>query len=117
MQGQTLWGEVDEDLGFFSVTDWEVVERGDNASFVRLFPFTGRTHQLRVHQQLLNHPILGDSQYGHEKSSRIGVYRQMLHCHKLTFWHPYYSKTVVVEAPLPEDFQKVYKKYICATSS
>jgi 23S rRNA pseudouridine955/2504/2580 synthase len=111
--GQTLWGKVDEEDGFFSATDWICLKRGLSASFFRLFPFTGRTHQLRVHLSSLGHPILGDSQYGHEKASREGVMRQMLHSAKLTFWHPYYSKTVIVEAPLPQDFQEVYKKFIC----
>ncbi|HET7827731.1 MAG TPA: RluA family pseudouridine synthase, partial [Candidatus Saccharimonadales bacterium] len=35
-------------------------------SVVKLKPLTGRTHQLRVHLAYLNHPVVGDSLYGHQ---------------------------------------------------
>ena len=36
----------------------------DGFTAVRLFPKTGRTHQLRVHLQYLGHPVLADRLYG-----------------------------------------------------
>ena len=33
-------------------------------ALVKLWPKTGRTHQLRVHMAALGHPIVGDTMYG-----------------------------------------------------
>ena len=58
-------------------------------SRVQLFPETGRTHQLRIHCQLLGHPILGCDLYGGltwPGSARAP--RLMLHASELHFVHP-----------------------------
>ncbi len=47
-----------------AVTQYEVAQRFDGYTAVRLFPKTGRTHQLRVHMQHLGHPIVADRLYG-----------------------------------------------------
>lgn len=107
--GQQIWGRVHEKDGFLAVTDWQCLKRGLGVSLVGLYPFTGRTHQLRVHMSLLHHPILGDSVYGPTFSAPIGVLRQMLHAEKISFWHPHLLKNIEVVAPLPEDFKKVFK--------
>ena len=72
---------------------------------VRLVPETGRTHQLRIHSQLLGHPILGCDLYGGlalpgtEQAPRL-----MLHAAKLVFPHPEGGYRTV-EVPPPEDFE------------
>ena len=48
-------------------TFYEVIERFDRTSYLRLSPRTGRTHQLRVHMAHLNHPILADRLYGGDR--------------------------------------------------
>jgi 23S rRNA pseudouridine1911/1915/1917 synthase len=47
-----------------AVTRYEVAQRFDGVTAVRLFPKTGRTHQLRVHLQHLGHPVVADRLYG-----------------------------------------------------
>lgn len=63
---------------------------------------TGRTHQIRVHMRAIDHPIIGDNQYG-----RGGVIgdpgRPWLHARQLTFDHPISGDRVDVLAPLPPD--------------
>lgn len=78
---------VDSEQGKPAVTDYEVLEvRGDGSAFVRLIPYTGRTHQLRVHcahPSGLGRPIIGDRLYGGSQAGRL-----MLHAARLSFRHP-----------------------------
>lgn len=72
---------------------------------------TGRTHQIRVHMQYSECPILGDKAYGNKwensfAKKEYGVERQMLHAYSLTFPHPESKKTITLIAPYPADFEK-----------
>ncbi|PJE30511.1 Ribosomal large subunit pseudouridine synthase A [Pseudooceanicola marinus] len=77
---------VDHENGKPAVTDWKVVKASDAESRVRLFPQTGRSHQLRVHMLALGHPILGDPFYA-EGEARDHP-RLMLHSEELRLLHP-----------------------------
>ena len=77
---------VDHEQGRPAVTDWRVVRRGKGETRLRLYPKTGRSHQLRVHMQALGHPILGDPFYA-EGPARAHP-RMMLHAESLRFRHP-----------------------------
>ena len=78
---------VDPEHGKPAVTEYEVLRvREDGAAFLRLIPYTGRTHQLRVHcahDAGLGRPILGDRLYGGLPADRL-----MLHAAYLSFRHP-----------------------------
>lgn len=75
----------------------------DSATAVRLFPETGRTHQLRVHLTALGHPIVGDRRYGGpERVGPIHPPRMLLHARSLELRHPIQG-LIQVEAPLPAD--------------
>lgn len=95
-----------------AVTFYEVLERFDGLTSVRLTPRTGRTHQLRVHMTHLGHPIVADSLYGGGKSFATPnsptplIARQALHAFRLEFKHPTTGKAIQFEAPLPEDMQR-----------
>lgn len=77
---------VDHENGRSAVTDWKVVKRLPDETRVRLFPKTGRSHQLRVHMREIGHPILGDPFYA-EGPARDHA-RLMLHSESLRFRHP-----------------------------
>ena len=77
---------VDYTNGRSSQTEWEVIERQDSETMVRLFPLTGRSHQLRVHLLELGHPILGDPIYATGRA--LAHPRLMLHAESLTLHHP-----------------------------
>lgn len=73
---------VDREGGKPSLTHWEMELSGENLSLIRVFPVTGRRHQIRVHLYHMGHPIVGDLRYG-EKESQKGWPRLMLHAHQL----------------------------------
>lgn len=76
---------IDWEQGKSACTRWEVLETGGEWSRVRLFPETGRSHQLRVHMNYLGCPIVGDPIYGRGKEQAP---RLMLHAEQLGFVHP-----------------------------
>jgi tRNA pseudouridine32 synthase/23S rRNA pseudouridine746 synthase len=88
-----------------SMTEYEVVARGADAdgfawTRVRLFPKTGRSHQLRVHMLALGHAILGDELYA-EGAARSARPRLCLHAATLAFRHPATGTRVDFTAPAP----------------
>ncbi len=94
-----------------SLTFYRVIERfGKFASHLELIPGTGRTHQLRVHLNFLNCPILGDMTYGGKKVVEVEavvVPRVMLHAKVLGFIHPVTEKELILQAPIPADIVDV----------
>lgn len=91
-----------------SITHYEVICHCKEASVLRLWLETGRTHQIRCHMTSLEHPLVGDDLYG---GSRDHIGRQCLHCSKMSFVHPVSGEKMTVSAPIPEDMQKVVKLY------
>ena len=78
--------KVDFERGRPAVTEWEVMSRGEGETRVRMFPLTGRSHQLRVHILSLGHPILGDPIYAQGAAREFS--RLMLHAERLGLHHP-----------------------------
>jgi tRNA pseudouridine32 synthase/23S rRNA pseudouridine746 synthase len=73
------------EFGKKAITKWKVVQRNETTTKVHFWPFTGRTHQLRMHaahELGLNAPIVGDDLYG------TGADRLHLHAAYLEFVHP-----------------------------
>lgn len=74
-------------------------------SLLKIFPKTGRTHQIRIHLSSIGHPIVGDTFYGH-KTNPLGLTRQFLHAESLEFSQEN-GKRIKIETGLPEDLKKV----------
>lgn len=82
-------------------------------SLVRLFPKTGRTHQIRVHLKFINHPIFGDPLYGGRKTSRSDrkiLPRVFLHAEKIAFYDPKTNERVEFEAKLSKELSQTLDK-------
>jgi tRNA pseudouridine32 synthase/23S rRNA pseudouridine746 synthase len=90
--------KVDFEKGREAVTEFEVVERLPGETRLRLFPQTGRSHQLRVHMQALGHPILGDPIYSADSRDYA---RLMLHAEVLGLHHPGTKTWVEFRAECP----------------
>jgi 23S rRNA pseudouridine955/2504/2580 synthase len=93
-----------------AVTLYAVLDSaGDRASWLALWPVTGRTHQLRAHCALIGHPILGDAKYGGEAAFLPGLSRRLhLHARSIALPHPR-AGTLDVTAPLPEELRQTWK--------
>jgi len=101
-------------------TFWKVIERFKNATFIELDLKTGRTHQIRVHCNAINHPIIGDPVYGGKKAAKkllakyksntISAPRQLLHAWQLNFNHPVTGKRMSFESPIPKDMGIIIEK-------
>jgi tRNA pseudouridine32 synthase/23S rRNA pseudouridine746 synthase len=91
--------KVDPQNGRPAVTDWQVIDRTDRETRVRLTPHTGRSHQLRVHMLALGHPILGDQIYAPDTTATH--LRLMLHAETLSLHHPVTGQRVTFTAPAP----------------
>lgn len=90
---------VDHEAGREAITDWKVLKRRADESRVRLFPLTGRSHQLRVHMMAIGHPILGDPFYA-EGPARAAP-RLMLHAESLRVKHPDGGKSITFRSKAP----------------
>jgi len=77
-----------------------------NLSLVRLFPITGRTHQLRIHMKQEGHLIVGDKIYA-ERSKTILGKGMMLCARSIIFKHPQTKKTIHLQIPIPKKFLKL----------
>ncbi len=89
-----------------AVTRFEVLERFQRYTYLRLKLETGRTHQIRVHMAYIGHPLLGDMQYGPSKNE-FNYKGQVLHAGTLGFIHPRSGNYMEFFAPLPEHFQRI----------
>jgi len=98
---------VDEsERGQSARTRYRVIDRaGNRATWVELYPLTGRTHQLRVHMAAIGHPIVGDGKYGGQDAFLTGSISRKMHLHarRLVIDHPE-GDQIDVTAPLPDHF-------------
>ncbi len=111
--GRGTRGEVRE-----AYTAWEVShqfedEHGEKFSLMRLWPKTGRTHQLRVHMKYLQRPIVSDSLYAPTKPQALGFDRVALHAQSIVLTTSS-GEEVSVSAPYPADFEDALAKYFKA---
>lgn len=92
-----------------AVTEYVVLNEGEGASYIEVYPKTGRTHQIRVHFKAVGHPVLCDSLYGTKNDCLLGFERQALHAWRISLGLPS-GERVTLEAPLPGDFDAALLK-------
>lgn len=104
--------------GYEAVTHYRVESRFREATMVRLWLETGRTHQIRVHMKHLGHPLIGDKLYGLSPvgsadevasdagcAADYGMTRHALHASTLGLTHPIRKEWMEFHAPIPEDMR------------
>ena len=99
------------DGGKPAITEYDVLDSvSDRFALIAASPLTGRTHQIRVHLEYIDAPILGDDKYfGTERmKSSLFINKLHLHAYKIDL-SSVYGKRVVVKAKLPDYFKESLK--------
>lgn len=99
-----------EAIGFFVLNK---DKKSEVFSLCRVFPLTGRTHQIRIHLKQLGFPLVADKKYAGRKTSREDskwCLRQFLHAHKLKFKSPFSGRVLEFTSPLPDDLGSLFGK-------
>ena len=100
---------VTEKNSRYAVTHYEVIERFQGFTHLKVRLETGRTHQIRVHMAYIGHPVAGDPVYGPKKVI-TELQGQCLHAGLIGFKHPRSGKYIEVESELPEYFQSFLRR-------
>lgn len=101
---------VDSLKGKEAESSFKVLKRFKDATLVDVKLKQGRTHQIRIHFEYINHPVIGDPLYGRDNRHQVKD-GQILHAYKITFTHPSTKKKMSFTSPLPEYFLKALKLF------
>lgn len=102
---------VNSRAGKEAITAFTVKKRFARYTLLEAELLTGRTHQIRVHFQAVNHPVAGDPTYSSSRSGReLGLKRQFLHAYYLAFTHPVTQQKQEFKTDLPVELQQVLNK-------
>lgn len=93
-----------------AVTHIKVLERYNNATLIECVLETGRTHQIRVHMNYINHPVVNDPVYGYNKMDDK-EFGQMLHAKEIGFVHPITHEFMDFKVDPPKKFYEILDKY------
>ena len=97
--------EAHSEIEIIGSTTWPVF---GTATLVKVYPKTGRTHQIRRHLACIGHPIIGDQLYsGDKKYTGQGLF---LACTKLSFPHPMTKVNIEIAVDLPRKFKHIAHK-------
>lgn len=92
-----------------AITEFRVLKRLSNSTFIECELKTGRTHQIRVHMSYINHPVLNDAKYS--KHKLIDETGQYLHAYYLSFIHPRSKQRVEFSTDIPQYMKDYIEKY------
>lgn len=95
-----------------AVTEFRVLRRFGDYTFVECSLQTGRTHQIRVHMAYIGHPLVCDPKYGPRKKAPFPIRGQALHSMRLMLDHPATGERMSFEAPLPEDMKNILRQFM-----
>lgn len=100
--------------GMYAATHFEPLLQVRDATLLRLWLETGRTHQIRVHLAGIGHPLVGDDLYGGRPLS--GMERHALHCSDMHFFHPVKEEYITVTAGMPADMHQAVVALVTETA-
>ncbi len=97
-----------------AITYYNVIETFSFCTLLKIKLITGRTHQIRVHMNYINHPIVGEKIYTNKNikkykiSKNINILikkldRQALHASRIKFKHPINNNLIKIDSKIPND--------------
>jgi 23S rRNA pseudouridine1911/1915/1917 synthase len=92
--------------GRTATSEYHTIESFPQHTLLEVRPFTGRTHQIRLHLAFIGCPVAADTIYGQRHPS-IPIDRHFLHAARLTIRIPGENEARTFEAPLPEELEQV----------
>ena len=93
-----------------AVTNIRVLERYSSSTLIECSLETGRTHQIRVHMEYINHPVVNDPVYGYNKLDDKD-FGQMLHAKEIGFVHPVTHEFMDFKVEPPVKFMEILNIY------
>lgn len=97
---------VSDGKGRSAFTEYRTVQEFLHYTLIEAHPFTGRTHQVRLHMAFIKCPIVGDTIYGKKKPT-LDINRHFLHAYRITIILPDEKEPKTFTAPLPDELQKI----------
>ncbi|GIR46886.1 MAG: ribosomal large subunit pseudouridine synthase C [Alphaproteobacteria bacterium] len=91
-------------------TSYKVIDYKKGLSLLEVYPKTGRKHQIRVHLQSINHPILGDNKYNKTNNDNKEVSSEKMHLHAKEIQFVLNNNKYFFKASLPNFFKETIKK-------
>lgn len=111
-EGKDVWPRwqvmSEKEGGKPAMTKYKVIRRFTAHTLLELEPQTGRTHQLRIHCNLIGHPIVGETIYRSTPLevdplvAKHKIKHQLLHASRLVFRHPAGGREMDIEAQMPK---------------
>ncbi len=97
-----------------AITNYQIIEKFNFCTLLKITLHTGRTHQIRVHMNYIKHPIIGEKIYTNKNIKNIKISKfykkkiklinsQLLHAQKLILDHPKYNNKIEINSPLPQE--------------
>lgn len=110
VSGSKMAARSKEQGGKEALTKYSVIKQFKNFSLLEVEILTGRTHQIRVHLNALNHPVVGDKLYKQKKvKEKLETDRPFLHATILGFTN-LQDKYQEFKSKVPTKLQKIIKK-------
>lgn len=92
-----------------AITHFKVLERFKDSTLIECTLETGRTHQIRVHMNYIDFPIVNDPVYGRRK--KINDFGQMLHAKTIGFTHPVTNEYMEFSKDAPKEFYDILERF------
>jgi 23S rRNA pseudouridine1911/1915/1917 synthase len=103
---KVMYSSVIPGDGIEAVTHYEVMQKGNGYSLVKVFLETGRKNQIRIHMKDIGHSVAGDEKYGAKTNP---LHRLGLHAHILGFKHPVTDEEKRFVCDIPKKFYSVFE--------
>lgn len=110
MRFGVLAGGREANTSYETIRSYDSPNSIEKLTLVRLFPKTGRTHQIRVHLKFINRPIFSDPLYGGRKTARNDrkiLPRVFLHAESIKFFDPKSEEKLEFSSPLPVELKEL----------